>query len=326
LTDLAFTEIQEDGYNKISVINDNPEDSAVTLDLVRADGTIRSSRSCVINGNGSLTADLFIDLFAGISPNAADYVRVHSGQAVRSFHGMRQGSSNISMLTGQDIVAGAPTIYSPHYVVGGDYRTKLSIINLEPRSGTVTLRFIGENGMQIGETRTLAIAANGKLHIDDSEFFFSPDSSTMTTGYVELTSSGVRLAGSTVFGDRTNQRFCSALALISNLHTSVVFSHVASNDLYFTGIAMLNTQADRLAAVTLELYAADGTLLQRKNEWLGARQSKARLLTEYFPSLAGQDRTSGYVRLISDLPIASFALFGTRSLSALAAIPPQVIR
>jgi hypothetical protein len=63
-----------------------------------------------------------------------------------------------------------------------------------------------------------------------------------------------------------------------------------------------------------------------KNEWLGARQSKSRLLTEYFPSLAGQDRTSGYVRVISDLPIASFALFGTRSLSALAAIPPQVIQ
>ncbi len=326
LIDFAFTEIQAEGYNKISVINDNAADSTVTFNLMGTDGTIRRSRSLVINGNGSLTADLFSDLFAGIAPSAGDYVRVHSSQPVRSFHGMRQGSSNISMLTGQDLAAGASTIYSPHYVVGGDYLTSLSVINLDSRAGTVAFRFIGENGSQIGETRSLSIPANGKLHIDDPEFFLGPDSTTMLTGYVELTSSGVRLAGSTVFGDRISRRFSSALALISSLHTSVVFSHVASNDLYFTGVAMLNTQGDRMAAVTLELYSSDGTLLQRRNEWLGARQSEARLLTEYFPSLVGQDRTSGYVRVISDLPIASFALFGTHSLSALAAIPPQVIR
>lgn len=326
LTDFAFTEIQADGYNKISVINGNAADSTVTFNLMKADGTIRGSRSLVINRNGALTADLFSDLFPGIAPNAGDYVRVHSSQAVRSFHGMRQESDNISMLTGQDLAAGASTIYSPHYVVGGDYRTSLSVINLDSRAGTVAFRFIGENGVQIGETRYLSISANGKLHIDDPEFFLSPDSSTMTTGYVELTSSGLRLAGSTVFGDRINRRFSSALALISSLNTSVVFSHVASNDLYFTGIAMLNTQADRMATVTLELYSSDGILLQRKTDWLGAGQSQARLLTEYFPSFAGQDRTSGYVRLISDPPIASFALFGTHGLSALAAIPPQVIR
>jgi hypothetical protein len=326
LTDFAFTEIQADGYNKISIINDNSEDTIVTFNLLGADGTNRDSRSRVINGNGALTGDLFSDLFVGISPNDGDYVRVHSSKGANSFQVIGQPSGDISVLAGQDITAGATTIYSPHYVVGGDYQTSLSIINLDSKTGTVTLRFIGEDGIQMGATRALSVPANGKLHINDPGFFLSLDPNKMTTGYVEIVSDGIGLAGSTVFSDRNRQRFSSSLALIYNLQTSVLFSHVASNDLYFTGIAVLNPNANSKAAVTLELYSADGTLLQQKSELIGARQSQARLLTEYFPSLEGQDRTSGYVRVTSDKPIASFALFGTHSLSMLAAIPPQVIQ
>jgi hypothetical protein len=325
LTDFAFTEIETDGYNKISIINNNSESTGLSLELVGADGTVRGSQSQVIGANGALTADLFGDLFVGIQPDATDYVRVKSDKGVQSFHVMRQNLGDISVLAGQDTTTGATTLYSPQYVIGWPWRTSLSVINLDPSPGVVSFRVFGQDGIQLGATNNVPIPANGKIYIDDPGFFMTPYPGAVTVGYVEIVSDGVRLAGNTVFGDINRQSFCSALALISSLQTSVLYSHVASNDMYYTGIAILNPNPTD-AAVTLDLHAADGTLIQSTNLSIGAGQRLARVLTEYFPILKWNSQTSGYVQLTSNMPIASFALFGTNNLSVLSAIPPQAIK
>jgi hypothetical protein len=325
LTDFAFTEIQTDGYNKINIINNNPETASLTLDLMRANGTVRSSQSRVISANGALTADLFDELFAGIEPNATDYVRVHSSKGVLPFQVMRQKSGDVAALSGMDLAAGAKTLYSPQYAIGGPWRTALSIINLDSVSGSVLFQLFGENGAQIGTTRFVAIPASGKFYLDDPGFFLTTNLENVTAGYVVVTSDNIRIAGSTVFGDIHRQESFSALALISDLQNSVLFSHVASNDLYYHGIAIVNPGSTD-TVVTLQLYAEDGTLLGRTDEMIGAKQRQCRVLAEYFSTLEGMSRTSGYVRLHSGSPIASFSLFGTKDYSVLSAIPPQVIQ
>lgn len=325
IMDFAFTEIQEDGPNKINIANSNPQDVPVTLDLVRADGRVRSSVSPVIKANGALAADLFDGLFAGTRPDASDYVRVTAGKGVQPFQMMQQKLGDIVILAGQDLTMGAATLYSPQYVLGGPYRTRLSVLNLDGREGTVQLRFLSEDGVPIGATQYLSIPAHGKVHIDDQAFFLKHDSEDLLTGYVEIISDGIRLAGSAMFGDIRGETFTSTLALVSSLHKSVVFSHVASNDLYFTGVAVLNPNPSTVTA-TMELYAADGTLIETMSEFIPPGQRKARLLFQCFSHLARHDQTSGYVKLISDKPVASFSLFGTHNLSILSAIPPQVIQ
>jgi hypothetical protein len=161
LTDFVFTEVRTDGYNKISVINNNPGSTTVDFLLVRADGTVRSSKRKVISGNGAQTVDLFDDLFAGFAPRATDYLHVKSSEGVQPLQVMRQGSDDIATLAGQDITSGATVLY-PQYVLGGDYRATLSVINMDSRAGTVRFRMIGEVGVQIGATRTIAIPAKGK--------------------------------------------------------------------------------------------------------------------------------------------------------------------
>lgn len=325
LTDFAFTEIQPDGYNKISIINNNPEKSDLTIDLVAADGTVRSSLTRMIKKNGALTADLFNDLFVGILPNTSDYVRVKSSIGVQSLQVMRQKTGDVSTLAGQDISASDSTLYSPQYAWGGPWRTSLSIINLDSTAGSVVLRFFGEDGLQIGQSQYLPISANGKVFIDDPSFFTTTDPKAVTAGYIEIVANGIRVAGSTVFGDINRQTSCSAMALVSTLQTNLLFSHVASNDMYFTGIAILNPNSSD-AVVTLELYASDGTRLKTKNVQIGAKQRISRGLEEYFTLLAGKAQTSGYVRLKSYLPIAAFALFGTKDYTTLSAIPPLAIQ
>jgi hypothetical protein len=123
----------------------------------------------VISANGALTTDLFDEVFVGVEPNATDYVRVHSSKGVQPFQVMRQKSGDVATLPGMDLAAGAKTLYSPQYAIGGPWRTALSIINLDSVSGSVLLRLFGEDGAQIGTTRFVSIRRR-KFYLDDPTF------------------------------------------------------------------------------------------------------------------------------------------------------------
>jgi hypothetical protein len=257
---------------------------------------------------------------------ATDYVRVSATKGVQPFQVLQQAEQgDISILAGQDTAAGATMLYAPQYVIGGQYRTNLSVINLDSNAGLVQFKFVGEDGKQIGAARLIAIPGNGKIFVDDQAFFVDPEPGVMTVGHIEITGIGVRILGSTVFGDINRRSFTSALGLVHRLQHSAVFSHVASNDLFFTGIAVLNPGVYD-ALVTLELHAADGMLIETVSQVIPAGQRISRLMTEYFASLCTRDQTSGYLRITSSRPTASFALFGTKDLSVLSAIPPQVVK
>jgi hypothetical protein len=111
--------------------------------------------------------------------------------------------------------------------------------------------------------------------------------------------------------------------MVSTLLNSVLFGHIASNDIYFTGFALLNPNNEETIA-SVALYSAAGLLQNSKEVRIPARQRKSGVLTEFFPELIGQDRTSGYVKVMADKGMASYAVFGTNKLSALSAIPPQI--
>ena len=117
----------------------------------------------------------------------------------------------------------------------------------------------------------------------------------------------------------------TALPLVSTLQQSLVLSHVASNGTYFTGLSILNPNNTN-ANVKIDVYTSDGTLDKSTTQAIPAGHRVSRLLTEYFPDLVGQNRTSGYVRVNSDIGVACFGVFGTQRLSVLSAIPAQLVQ
>jgi hypothetical protein len=133
----------------------------------------------------------------------------------------------------------------------------------------------------------------------------------------------VKLAGSVIFGDPGQSTYSSALPLVSAFPSSLVFSQVASNKDYYTGIAIMNPNAAN-ATATIEIFRKDGSLLISKQELIPAKGRKSQLLTEYFPDLMGQEILAGYIRITANKGLAAFALFGTGT--ALSAIPPQILR
>ncbi len=138
-------------------------------------------------------------------------------------------------------------------------------------------------------------------------------------------SSGLSRGWNVAFGDPGRSRFTSALPLVSSPSSSLVFGQVASGQLYFTGMALLNP-GDGEATALIELFKSTGKRVASKNEMLPAHRRRSQLLTQYFTGLVGQDVSGGYIKVTSNRGLASFALFGTQSLTALSAVPAQITR
>jgi hypothetical protein len=322
LTSAVFPEVAPTGFTQIHVANPGAAEASVTFDLVNANGEVRSTVARTLASNGAV-AERLSDLF-NLTPAGSDYLRAAANSGVVAFEFLAIAGEDAAAANAQDANAGAATLYSPQYVVGDPWRSTLSIINLDPsNAATVQLRFIRDDGTQIGVQRSVDIPARGKAYITDQNFFSVPPG--LVQGYVEIRSNGPRLAGTILFSGRLSSRTSNAaLPLTAALNNAVVFSQLASDLTYFTGIAILNPNEPR-ANVTVEAFDAEGAAIVSRQITVNGRQRISQVLTEIFPQLADQNRSNGYVRLTSDQPIASFALFGTRSLTVLSAVPPQVV-
>jgi hypothetical protein len=317
----VLPEIEAGGFTQVHAVNPDVQPAEVLFELLDANGMVRASATRTVVPSAAAVERL-TELFPAVTAASGDYVRVVSNRGVVLFEYLGKSGQYVEGLNGQDAEGGATVLYSPQYAVGGgDWWTALAVVNLEDRPGVVTLRLIGDNGVQLGNTVTRTLAARGKLRIEDQNIFVAAGSG-LTQGYVKVESDGIRLAGSVVFGDPARSRFASALPLVGRMKTDMVFSQLVSNETYFTGLAILNPNATP-ATVQIDVYDDQGRVLASKSETIGAGKRVSQLVIQYFQQLGGQNYAAGYIRVQSSAGVASFALFGTNSLSALSAVPAQ---
>ena len=323
--EFVFPEIEdkEGGFTKIYI--SNPDGGKATLTFELRDGSGRQKGTPArreIPGHGTLVEPVG-ELFGGIQAGGGDYIRVVSDRGVVPFEYMGEKPKYVHALNGQGAARGGTVLHGPQYAVGGgQYQTTMSVVNLDSAGGTVTFRLISPEGMPLGEVKSLPIEARGKLKITDQNFFVEAGD-RLTTGYVEIRSSGPRLTGSITFGDPERETMASSLPLVSELLESMLFAHVVSNKTWWTGIALLNPWAEA-ADVTLTLYERAGKPIGEKRVTVGAGRQQIGLLREYFDWMKDKEQ-QGYVRVTSNKRLAGFALFGTTQLSVISAIPAQTV-
>jgi Leucine-rich repeat (LRR) protein len=317
MQEFVLPEVADRGETEVYVANPNGESANVTFELRKEDGQQRGGAvQRQASGRGTL-AVLLKDLFSGVAAEGGDYVRAVSDRKVVTLEYMGEKPKYVYALSGQEVVGGSRVLYGPQYVVGEQWRTTISVVNVDGASGTVTFRLINDEGMQIGEAKAVAIRGYGKVQVTDQDFFIGGDKS----GYVEVRSDGPRLTGAIVFGDPERETMATSLPLTTELMTTMVFGHVVSNETWWTGITLINPGvAD--AFVTVELYDRMGTLVRSKQERIAAGCRRIGLLSQYFEGLGDQQ---GYMKVTSDQGLAGFAIFGTNELSVISAIPPQVV-
>ena len=157
----------------------------------------------------------------------------------------------------------------------------------------------------------MPIPRHGKLYISDQQFFIGPGGTRQ--GYVEIVTSGVRIIGTVVFGDPERNSFSAALPLVNASQKQLVFSQVASDATYFTGIAIANPRDNDVSA-NIQVFDSNGSLLASTTEVVVRRGRSCKLLTEFFPSLAVTALSSGYITITADDEVGGFALYGTHGL------------
>jgi hypothetical protein len=227
----------------------------------------------------------------------------------------------LNALAGQDAGDAAGSLYAPQYVVGGTWRSTLSVVNLDDQRGEVSFEFTPRSGDPV--VRLLPIPPRGKIHLGAQDFFVDP-AAGLREGHVKVSGNGIRLAGNVVFGDSVRHDSSTALPLVGNMQSELIFSHLVSDAGYYTGIALLNPNSAE-ADVSLEVYDSLGARLTAEPAHIAGNRSQA-LILDMLRGLAGISLGSGYIRVKSNQPIAGFALFATRSNSAISAIPAQHIR
>ena len=323
MTSFIAPEIQEGGYTRLHLVNPGERTASVELQLIGADGLPRAAPVVrQLNPGGVLAATVPM-LFPGIAAGASDYIRATSSSGLAPFEVLGKTGRYIQCLNGQDTGRGSSKLWAAQYVTGGSWRSAISIVNLESRAARVTLRLVAEDGMTLATRPDLGLPARGKLWIADRNFFLNPGSSVIQ-GYVEITSDGPALSGSLVLSDSDQTVFSSALPLVWTLHSSIVFGQIASDETYFTGIALLNP-GENAVSTLMEVFDPAGMRLASTRETIPAGGRRSRLLTEFFPAIRGETHRAGYVRLSADRGVAGFALFGRQDLSSLSAIVPQAI-
>jgi hypothetical protein len=322
LESFLFTEA--DRHGQILVANPNYDAVTVNLELVGADGAVIGGASRKINANGAF-AESIESVFAGADLGQTHYVRGRATAGVIPLEYLGGSAGDAAALNGQDPSAGATTVYSPQFVAGGTgWRAAISIVNLSPRPGKATLTFIGDDGLQIGTPRVLEMAPGSKIRIDDPNFFLTAGEN-LRQGYVQIVTDGIKLVGDVVFGNPGTPPFSTSLALVATPRSDMVFSQVASNETFFTGLAIVNPN-EEAATATLTVHDSAGAAVASSVVNIPARGRLSKLATQYFPELQGKNVGSGYISLYSVRSnLVAFALFGANNLSVLSAVPAQVV-
>ncbi len=321
---LIFTAVGEQGTTQLCAANPGGQATQLTIEAVRSDGGNKAVAARSVPAHGS-ASEVLTSLIPGITFSPTDYFKVTSGTAgISALEMMILPGKYQTALNGQNPESAATLLYAPQYAVGGgNWRTTLSIVNVDSQPGTVTVRMIADDGTPVGQSPTLPIPARGKIFISDQNFLVNSNAG-LVQGYLEINGNGNRLLGNVFFGDPEQQRFASSLPFVSQLQSSLVFAHIASSDTYFMGLALLNPNGYSTATAEIRVFSNEGLMVAQKSVALPSRTRQSLVLTEHFPELLGRQVNSGYVMVLSDTPIAGYAVYGTHSLNVLSAIPAQV--
>lgn len=316
----------------IELFNPQTASANSTIRLKDSTGKVLSTVSVTLPPNGSMATDIS-KIFPDFNPASFSGGYIVGGTDVPIIARESFGNAlDTNVLAGQWSIQ-RPTILVAHYATGGGYTTELNIVNVDgAATAKITVTAFDNNGTPLTNSNNpavLSIPAGTQLTQTMNDLYPGLGSSLLT-GYLKLDVASFSqgpfvtvplIVGSVRFSAADGYASAS-LPLFLAPAKDFVYSHVAQNQGYFTGIALLNNNATT-SAITIEVHAKNGTLVGTNIQTLAPGQKIAKLLYEMIP--ATSDQIGGFVHITSSQPINSFALFGTNDGKSLSAIPPQPV-
>lgn len=319
--DFIIAEVQNNA--EISLVNpDNSQAAIAVISLVNNQGVLQDTQPVQIPPNGRFS-NVVSNMFSSSLIGAGGYLSVNSSLGLAATEVFGVADVYTAALNAVETSGGARELFSPQYVVeGGVWKTTLTLINLESSSTTISLRLLGDNGAQIGQTASVALPGKGRAVLSDPAIFGVNASGPIVQGYVRISSGTTRVAGYVRFGDPADAQFQTALPFVTQGRNEVIYSQVAQDATFFTGVAIINATPDP-ATVTVTVFNTDGAQVGSGQLTIQSNARISKLLSEILPVLPPMSK--GYFRVSSNRPVFSFGVFGTNTLSVLSAVPPQAL-
>ncbi len=316
-------------FTTLEMFNPNASTATATLNMYDSNGALIATSSQTISALGSVVQSIQ-QLFplANLNSFSGGYIKGQSNLPllVRETFGNSLDSNVLPGQTGQSL----DTFYWPHFASGGGYTTELTFIDLDPTmAANLSVTLFAGNGAAMGQA-AITIPPSAQTIRSLASLFPNLSVSQVTTGYVKVDLLPTHLgpfifmpsiAGSLRFS-AANGSGSSALPMINPTASAFVYSHVAETSTYYTGIALLNTNATP-ASIQLEVFTQQGTSVGSTSFTLQPGEKIAKLVHELVPAAAGQE--GGYVQIQSNQPVSSFSLFGSIDGLSLCLIPLQNI-
>lgn len=314
---IVFPELPNGQDVEVTLVNPDETRAALALLRLRADGGSEAGAPVAVEiparGRYSAAARA---LFGAAAAGGA-YIEVESSLPLAAVEQFGIAGVMIAVLNGMDAEGGARELCAPQFVFGGGYRSTAALVNLEDAPTTVTLEWRDGRGALLGRTLQVDLPGHGRAVIADPASFGVAAGPEGTAGYLTAASAATRIAGSVRFGDPLGSRFQTCLPMVSEGTPEVLYAQAAQDDTWFTGLAVVNlgTQPARLV---VEVYDGAGRRIGAGERRIDGRGRISEVLAEIVPGLP--PASSGYFIARADRPLMSFAVFGPRSLQALAAV------
>jgi hypothetical protein len=313
-------------FNLLEIYNPGDSDATLDLRLMDENGNQAATQSLTLvpgaTGLGDIRQIFDIDLHSfqsGYIQGDSDLpliIRQNFGNALES--NVLNVKSGISQTT----------YFIPHFASGAQYTTELTLVNTDPAFwADLTLTPFSDSGSAMADPVSVRIMPGAQIVRTVANLF--PDlGSELVTGSIKVSVKPANrgpilyappLLGCVRFAN-VNGSASASLPLLITPSNDFVYSHVAQNNDWFTGVAVLNQNADP-ASVTVNVYTNEGVKTGTYSTTLQPGERFSKLVYELIPATQGQ--SGGYIRVSSNAYLISFALFGTNDLRSLSAIPPQ---
>lgn len=316
---LHYFLLPEAGGTEISLVNPANTPAIAAIHLKSEDGSTAATAPLTLPAGGRLVKRAEM-LFSAQLLSSGGYLEVSSESGLAALQVAGLPGAVQAALSPIDPYGGSRRLYAPQYAAGGGWQSSVTLINLESRPTNVSLTLRADDGAALGRPFSFTLPAGGKKTLAGVGIFGVLDTSELVQGYLQIDSDAARLAGIVRFGDPGETRFLAALPLVDRSVTDLLFPHMASDEFYFTGLAVLNPDSEE-ADVEVTILDSGGQTAASRRVRLAAGERFARLISELFPALPPMNR--GYFRLRSTRPVTACATFGTHALTAISAIPAQ---
>ena len=208
--------------------------------------------------------------------------------------------------------------------------TNVNLVNTSEVPRSLTLTAFAEDGTSLAKPAFRALNPGEQLSEDAASLLASQQGTellgagTSFVGSLQVEADGPGVIGEVIFGDPAGFQFAAALPLQARSFLEAVFSQVANVPGFFTGLAFFAPEED--ADITIEVRAADGTLVGQAQQFLAAGRRLSKLVPELVSESDGQ--AGGYILVRSTAPLIAQQLFGAlgpTGIQLLSAVPPTII-